>query len=337
MVSVLPLPLSIEDVTPDWLSAAIGATVTRTTVEEVMPGSATKVRLRVEYASVTGLPSTMILKTGFNEMMRALAGGLYRNESAFFATVAPILDIPLPMCFYAGTDDASGQSALLLEDLVASGCSFGDIDRPLTPELAGRTIDLLASLHARLWGEPPRSIGAPEGQRMIVDFLVGPDNWKRCLDLGRFDALPADVADRELVSAAIVRALEHRDGPMCVLHGDVHLGNMYFAPDGDPRFLDWQVAGPGHWAADIAYFIVCALDTDTRRECEAELLQRYLGGLTARGVDAPVWEQAWCDYRLHAPYGLLGLLCTPEMQSEAFSRVMGGRFAHAIDDLDSLD
>jgi hypothetical protein len=52
---------------------------------------------------------------------------------------------------------------------------------------------------------------------------------------------------------------------------------------------------------EISYCLVPGLDTDLRRAHERSLLQRYLDGLRAGGVDdPPSFDEAWDDYRFFA-------------------------------------
>ncbi|BBY83440.1 phosphotransferase [Mycolicibacterium pulveris] len=340
----LRLPLEVTDINAEWLTAALrfrypDVDVLSVDVVDLMPGSATKVRLAVTYDShVQGLPSSMIVKAGFNPL-RSLLADLYRNEVTFYRDLAPTAGIPLPSCYFAGSNPDTGQALLLLEDLTATANQFGRIEATLTPGVAGEALALLAAVHAAYWANTEeRAMAAlvEQPRQPVAEMLTGTENWERCLELGRFEGLPKVVHNREQVRDAIIGTLRPTDGPRCLIHGDVHLGNMYFTPDGSPRFLDWQAASASTWAADVAYFIVCSLQPETRRETERDLLSGYLEALAQRGVEAPAFDSAWTEYRRHAVWGLLGLLCTPEMQSEEFSRTMGGRFAIAIDDLDSL-
>ena len=340
----LPLPLEVSDIDAEWLTSALRfhdpeAEVRSVEIVDLMPGSATKVRLSVEYGSGTSdLPSSLIVKAGFNAL-RGLLADLYHNEVIFYRDLAPSARIPLPNCYYAGSNPDTGQSLLILEDLSATANEFGRIEATLTPEAASEALDLLAAVHASYWGQTDTSAVAAlkaQPRQPVAEMLTGPENWQRCVELGRFEELPTIVHDRQKVSQAILDTLRPTPGPRCLIHGDVHLGNMYFTPEGSPRFLDWQAASASTWAADVAYFIVCSLEPEVRRENERHLLSGYLQSLLAHGVEPPTLDAAWTDYRRHAVWGFLGLLCTPEMQSEEFSRTMGGRFAIAIADLDSL-
>lgn len=343
------LPLTLDDLTREWVQAALagcfpGVSVSAFRVAEVLPGSATKVWLELEYAEGgPELPGTLVMKTGFDPVMRALAAPVYERESLFFARIAPTLDLVLPRCFFAATDRDSGQSALLLEDLCARGCGFGRIFEPLDAGTVARTLDYLARLHAAYWGRTDVQVlegfDRNEGRFAVCDFLLGEDNWSHCMALPRARDIPGSIRNRERVARALVHLRTYdRQGPLCLIHGDAHLGNMYFEPDGAPRFLDWQAAMTGSWDQDVAYFITCALTTDDRRSHERMLLAHYLERLNAHGVvHVPRFEDAWEAYRRQVAYGILGLLCTPQMQTEEFAGIMGLRFARAMDDLGSLD
>ncbi len=348
----IALPLTIDQIDEQFLTRALdcwypGVTVERVDIGRTMPGSATKVRLLLDYDDAghrARLPATMMLKAGFDETMLALAAPMYAKEAIFFRSVAPTLDIPLPRCYYAGCNPDTGQSLLLLEDLLAANVSFGRVEEPLTRDTTAEALELLAAVHARYWDRthsaPVADLGQLDlGRYTIVDFLLGPENWQRCIDEGRGEGLPESMRDQARVHAGIrsLRAIDER-GTHCLLHGDAHIGNMYFEPDGQPRFLDWQAAVAGSWDQDVSYLITCVLDAEDRRTYERELVEHYVGELRARGVeDSPSSEDAWRAHRRQVLYGIVGLFCTPEMQPAEFATRMGTRFAVAADDLGSLE
>lgn len=344
------LPLELKDVTADWLTGALrrrhpGVQVTRLAIGNVIWGSATKVWLLPEYDAAgiaAGLPASMVLKTGFDPRMRELAFAVYEREALFFERLAPLLSIPLPHCWFAGTDQAERQSAVLLEDLVARGCTFGVNTEPVSVDRLRSLLGLLAGLHARWWNRPDepevRDFTSSEARFAIVDFLLGAENWARCVDGPRGQGLPAAIRDRSKVAGAIVALREYdRQGPRCLIHGDAHRGNLYFEPDGAPRLLDWQASTIGSWVQDVAYLATGALSTADRRTHERDLLEHYLECLRSHGLEGvPGFDAAWLAWRRQVAYGFLGLLCTPEMQSEEYATVMGTRFAVAMDDLGTL-
>jgi aminoglycoside phosphotransferase (APT) family kinase protein len=123
----------------------------------------------------------------------------------------------------------------------------------------------------------------------------------------------------------------------CLLHGDSHIGNLTFDPNGTPAYIDWQTVMLGHWAHDVANFIPLALSVADRRHCEQDLIRLYLRELVALGVDAPEFSNAWEEYRAHVLYTFNFVLCPQELQPEEICYPSAERACAAINDLGSLD
>ena len=68
--------------------------------------------------------------------------------------------------------------------------------------------------------------------------------------------------------------------PQTVLHGDPHLGNLFFEGD-EPGFLDWQVSMAGAGIRDVAYFATASVDSELLRTIERGLVERYAAGSIA--------------------------------------------------------
>ncbi|MGH2728883.1 MAG: hypothetical protein ACRDKS_18065, partial [Actinomycetota bacterium] len=153
----MTLPLKIDDVTTDWLSAALDVTVTSFRVEEVIRGTATKIRLSLAYAGAPDLPAAMVLKGGLDIPEVGTITGLtgYAREVEFFRDVAPELDINIPRSYFGAIDPDSGQALVLLEDLTARGVTFGRATSPISVGPTAVALDMMARYHA-MWWESPR-------------------------------------------------------------------------------------------------------------------------------------------------------------------------------------
>src|SRR5690606_27130857 len=111
------------------------------------------------------------------------------------------------------------------------------------------------------------------------------------------DVVPARLRDGQQMHRAFQAMWEGAANTLrCGIHGDAHVGNMYFLPDGTPGFLDWQCHMCGPALDDFAYSLVGALSIEDRRRHERELLRYYLDRLSARAVPAPSFDQAWNTY-----------------------------------------
>jgi len=345
----LPLPLRVDEITAEWLSAALssrypGVEVTSVHIGRVIGGTATKVRLLLEYNAAghaLGLPATMVLKGGLDmgDIAAIVAVTGYAREAEFFRDVAPDLSINIPRCYYTGIDEGSGQALVLLEDLLARNASFGRATRPLTPEVAATALDIQARYHA-LWWESARLDPLPRFPGVlepIILFLLGKENWDASMARPRADAVPTQLRDNDRVKAAVMAMWErNNDAPRCFIHGDPHLGNMYFERDGSPGFLDWQGAMCGTWAHDVTYFLVGSLDVEDRRAHDQDLLRGYLDRLAAYGAPAPTFDEAWLAYRRNVMHGFLWVVNPEALQPEDVNTACATRFAIAAADLDTL-
>ena len=127
----------------------------------------------------------------------------------------------------------------------------------------------------------------------------------------------------------------HRRFAPCMNHGDTHLGNLYEEPDGTPGFFDAQVAR-APWQFEVTYHMVGALDVADRRGHERDLLRHYLGCLSAAGIDAPSFDDAFEAYRREIAYGLfIFLINETRFQPEAVNTAYTVRFGSAADDHDT--
>jgi Phosphotransferase enzyme family len=351
------LPLVVEDVTASWLTSALaqrypGVEVTSARHETILHGTATKIRIRARYNSLgreAGLPETFIVKGGFSAH-REMMAYIYELEMRFYRDVASRLTVRLPKCLYAGGSTAAGQAIVILEDLDVRGASFCRVERPLSYEQALLHLNAQAELHARWWNSDEFSTGGsldwvepldplPEGEAGTYQRgQLKPDVYAKFMSLPRGVAVARMFHDRDRMERAMERLRQiDAAGPNCLLHGDFHLGNLYFDADGAAGVLDWQSTRRGPWAHDFTYFMVSALDMAERREWEKPLLRHYLEQLTRHGAPAPRFDDAWDAYITQIAYGLYYWLVNPvEFQTEANNCAVAPRFALAALDHDTF-
>jgi aminoglycoside phosphotransferase (APT) family kinase protein len=126
-------------------------------------------------------------------------------------------------------------------------------------------------------------------------------------------------------------------GPRTLLHGDTHIGNTYLLPDGSGGLLDFQLSVRGHWANDVTYLLVTALEPEKRRTHERELIGFYLDELRRQGVaEPPAADEAWRCHRLAVIWGLvIGWLITPPVNyGPEITRANISRLVTACQDLE---
>src|SRR3546814_8490367 len=91
----------------------------------------------------------------------------------------------------------------------------------------------------------------------------------------------SDVCSSDLLCAQEIAD----ESPLCLVHGDAHLGNSYRRPDGDRIWFDWQIVRKGRPWRDYSYFVIGSITIEDRRRAERDLLRHYCNELSRHGVE----------------------------------------------------
>jgi len=348
---LMELPLDLDGLTPDWVTQALShrypdTAVQAVSIDGVIAGTASKARLRLAYrdgGNPHGLADTLYAKGGFHGPQQLELGGVgYVREALFFRHLAPKLeDLEIPGAFFSATNAVSGQSIVLMEDLTTRDVTFGKATSPVSSDTAAVTLEWLASLHGRFWNVPVSDELQPWPGviKEVTTTLLSEEFWGAMTGRPLAAPVPDAMRNPERTRQALEAMWAAFDniGPQTLIHGDAHLGNMYFLPDGQPGFLDWQSPMRGPWADDVTYFLVGSLSVEERRKYERELLQHYLACLGAqRGVVAPGFDDAWLAYRQQVMHGFMWVATPPQMQPDDIVAANTERFCAALEDLETL-
>ena len=287
--------MNVEDLTPAWLSEALGTPVTGLEVERVGTGQiGTCYRLRHDGGSVLAkLPNP---DPGARDMM----AGAYRGEVRFYQEVAPTVAVRVPRCHHAEMAADSGDFVLLLEDLAPR--EQGDQLAGCTVDQARDAVENLAGLHGPRWCDATLadvdtlSVNGPDEIAVVLE-MYGPTTELFLDGLGEL----VSPEDAETLRACVpligpwLLGRPERFGPV---HGDYRLDNLLFPPDGGPGVVavDWQTVSLGLPARDLAYFLGTSLAVEDRRAHERDLVAAYHHALTAYGVAGYSLEECWDDY-----------------------------------------
>ncbi len=286
-----------EDLTADWLTAAIGAgTIAEFSVERIGTGQMSECyRVQLTYADERpggSGPDSVVLKVAATDPISRQTGaglGLYEREVGFYREIAPRLRGQVAPCYHAAFDASAGTFDVLLGD--ANPAVVGDEIRGATIAQAQLAVTELARLQGPLLGDttlaeaPWLRRDTPLNQGLITALYAGfvdryGDQIARqhrtvCERLvGGFDAYLAEEAAEDRMHGLV--------------HGDYRLDNMLFGAVGADRPLtvvDWQTVTWAPAMTDLAYFIGCALPEAERRTHYDALLQAYHAAL---GPDAPI-------------------------------------------------
>jgi hypothetical protein len=349
-------PSSAAEVTPDWLTRHLAASIPGAVAQRVSPldgttGTTDRRRLAVDWneaGRAAGLPDHLFVKsTPLSAKNRTMVAalGMAVNEARFYNQAAAELKGVAPHAWYAHAG-VGARFLVVLEDIVASGGRPYALADECDLAHAHGLVDAFAALHARFW-ESPR----------LADDLSWVRTWstrtgygvlKLFYSRGRRGALRRDrpevtAAVRE-VSAALDRHAdayyrEFEAGPLTLLHGDSHLGNTFAWPDGRSGLLDWQVIWRGPGLREVSYWMTTGLEPELRGAREEELIARYLEGLRAGGVeDVPSFDAAFERYRLFGAEAWDATAMTinwPGLQEQRNADAAFRRACAAVDDLET--
>ncbi len=313
------IPTTIEEaISPQWLSQAIaerfkGTRVTEIRNVDIVHAVAARAAIEVRYIGTHAeqLPSRLFVKGGFApDTTHLLAGGAYYREARFYRELAPALDVGTPLCLYAGYDDDSRQGIVVLENLPASGASLYRLSDTHSVALAGAFVGTLAKLHARAHRllQDGHALQWVPGTNEVVPRLIKNDPLALLSThlAGERGAILQDaMRDPQRILSGLKALMASDIGePAFLLHGDMHLGNIFTDADGRPGWYDWQTLQIGCWAMDVVYYIVGSLTPEDRARSGAELLEHYTSELARAGGPHISPQDATELYRTHIAYGL---------------------------------
>lgn len=346
------IPVEVDDVTPEWLSAALEVDVTGVDVLERHSGTTGRARIAVTYASDDHPPPSLFVKLPpFDEAQRKFvdAAGLGVAEALFYRDLATEIPMRIPAAHYSEVDD-DGRYVMVIEDLAAIGCRFprpGDDD---VAEWGGALVEELAHLHAPYWDSPRLQDGGDmvwvtNGGRTGRNVPKGSGGGYIGLAVEQFgDEMGATfrrLAELYIEHAAFIMEHVLDEGTPTLIHGDPHLGNLFIDPAAGNRvgFLDWAMLDRRTGMRDVSYVLCNSIPAEIRREHERAWVERYLATLALGGVELDA-DVAWEQYRLFAVYSWVSATSTAAVGSrwQAAKIGQGGmrRATAAIEDLDTV-
>jgi aminoglycoside phosphotransferase (APT) family kinase protein len=329
---------TVEDLTPEWASHALGRRVTATETEVVGTGQLGRV-VRLTLTLADGDQETVIAKLAAeSETSRrtGVAMGVYEAEVRFYEQIAPTVAIDVPRCHFAAYEPDSGWFTLVFDDL-SSTATVGDMVAGGTADEAAIALRALADLQGPRWDDP--ALGrlpwlADRGRTEALFGAFAGTAPRFLADLG--DGLSAEQV--AVIERAVPKALDWIRGwrgPLVVQHGDFRLDNMLFANRLDTpavTVVDWQTTRLGPPLVDAAFYLGGCLPLEQRRIHERDLLREYHAGLRTHGVDGYPFDALWQDYRRDCLLGLhmaVGTYAMVEQDARGRALYLGAARAYA--------
>ncbi|MEM7225109.1 MAG: phosphotransferase [Pseudomonadota bacterium] len=329
---MLANPTTIEEITPAWMTMALGQGVRALETENLggegrgfLSGVA---RVRLDYAApVDGAPESVVVKLPTTvEAGReiALANKAYLRELRFYREIAPESPIRVPRCYFACLDD----SVLVLED--ARAWTPGDQIAGLSLAQAEAAVRAIGRFHAHWWDRTGAETLDWVPKEVSLSFRLYEESWPGFLERHASEMSPdaQAVGARVAANCARLSALIAA-GRQTLVHGDFRADNLLFQGPG-VLALDWQWLTRMIGAYDVARLVCGSLPTRLGHGNHRRLCGLWHQELTAAGVAGYGPDAAWRDYQL----GLLLYSYLPVVCDYFFSHE-GGRsrqLLHALID-----
>jgi len=348
---VTHVPASSAAIDAAWLTEALQTRHPGVTVEHVELADAAEVTnshawLTVRYASDSppGPPSLFgkLLPIDPTRRVQIAHTQMGLREAKFYERLAPKLDLRVPEAHVVRyEEDEGGAFVILLEDLNESGCSVSSGPESPTPDAAAKALEDLAAMHVRF--EDPRVREAEAGWVPVPDppsdygslrLQEGLDHHRDKLTDAFAEMAAVYIEQREALHAVWI------EGPKTVIHGDTHIGNLFF--DGDKiGFLDWGIIALSTPLRDVSYFLNMCLSVEDRRARDVDLIRHYLDVRSSLGGTPISFDDAWKAHRLQASYlapASCQIVTFPEdatPRRKKFAAAFLERASAAIEDLES--
>ena len=345
------VPASSAAIDAAWLTEALQTRHPGVTVEHVELADAAEVTnshawLTVRYASDSppGPPSLFgkLLPIDPTRRVQIAHTQMGLREAKFYERLAPKLDLRVPEAHVVRyEEDEGGAFVILLEDLNESGCSVSSGPESPTPDAAAKALEDLAAMHVRF--EDPRVREAEAGWVPVPDppsdygslrLQEGLDHHRDKLTDAFAEMAAVYIEQREALHAVWI------EGPKTVIHGDTHIGNLFF--DGDTiGFLDWGIIALSTPLRDVSYFLNMCLSVEDRRARDVDLIRHYLDVRSSLGGTPISFDDAWKAHRLQASYlapASCQIVTFPEdatPRRKKFAAAFLERASAAIEDLES--
>jgi hypothetical protein len=352
----IEIPITVDEITPPWLSAALsdpenGKHVNVVSVEHERIGEMRGfmgylARLSIAYrGSSNGLPATMIVKLpDAAPEARAAQSGVFQTEIGYYRDSMNTPSQIQPDCYIAESDLESDSHVLLLEDL--GGGRAVDLFTDLSISDATTGVEAFAQLHARRWNSPhlDQLSWASDG-RTRATWLDGQQTYAAAWDVfaknwGSYLPPGVDEIARAFRGSLADTMIVPPQATVTLTHGDARPENMFMVDDADGthvRLIDWQRAIIQPGPRDIAYFLEISMSVEDRRRHERDLLAHYQSELERLGVPGLSFENLLAEYRAGLFAALVRIVPTaagidPDipMAAEGAGKVLG-RFVALAD------
>lgn len=309
----MPIPRTAEEITPEWLASALDRDdIAGVAIEDAggtrgFAGAVLRLRLTVDGRGDHGDETLIAKLPGVDRFDRALAESAYvayATEVEWYGALRSRCPVRSPHPYWLGAEADEGRFCLLLEDLGA--LEEADHVTGASDEQALDAVSALGRLHAAHWSAtdalPTRfadRAATPRRAQAAGGALAF--GWEHAV--AAYGRLMPDrlIEARRPLEAALPDLGDTFRAAPTLIHGDYKVENLLFDPAHQTdrvAVIDWQAAGCGFGAEDLARFLGTSVAPERLRRLERELLEAYLDALAANAVANYTFDDLWHDYRV---------------------------------------
>ncbi|KAL4731734.1 hypothetical protein ACLX1H_000716 [Fusarium chlamydosporum] len=338
------LPALPAELTPGWFSSKLGYKIKSVENTRNIWGTASKLFYTITYEDVSSedSPKNICVKGVFDPKMieaQPWTVSLAQREAEFFSKVAPTINhMIFPKGWWSGTSEKQGIA--IMNDLVSEGCTFPAEVAAYSVDKVKNGVEQLAGLHAQYWGQ------SQEDHPWIwnnydpaMTFMCR--SWNEVVRRPGRPQLPEYLMDGTRCNEALDRYYAERNPRFrTLLHGDTHIGNIYFTADDRIGFLDWSAFHYGSCFHDVVYHMTAMLSVEDRRAHEMDILDHYLETLHRLGgpkFDRHNDPEVMIEYRRSFMTNVIWLICPDGLQSKERVAALCERTVATYDDHKVID
>lgn len=203
--------------------------------------------------------------------------GLYEREYYFYESISRFVNIRVPSFFGLIKDEHLNSIGILMENEIANKNFIGVNLNEKEIDTSLKIIDNLARFHSKFWQEDSALRTSSKNLhksfpqlRKHNDVMFQPkwsnflkskldifkNKWKNILS-------ESDLQKTETIVNNF-NEIQNRlsSGNLTLTHGDVKAPNMFFTPDFEPIFIDWQYIAIGKGVQDLVFFMIESYDIE---------------------------------------------------------------------------
>jgi hypothetical protein len=269
------------------------------------------------------------------------------RENLFYREIASVTDMHTPDLYFAASDEITGNSVLIIEDL--ADARLGDSVKGCSMDDMALAIGSIADIHSIWWNK----LGGAQYNWVptkSLDAEFYEQEYNQAWDLLRVKAEGA-MPDRlwklgKILGQHVSTIRGHLSSvPTTLVHGDYRPDNCFFGNLQDNRPLvvfDWEYCTKGRGVYDVATFLSEALTREQRAKYELDFLGLYHSLLVQNGVKGYSFDQCLTDYRwsfldLILFWAVVGGPCDwDDLRAKQYLRNTLERFDGAVYDHESM-